>query len=350
MAKLSVLIFSRNEVEKTLGLIEDLYGVADDIVLIDSSDKKERGQLHAAKSSKKLAKLQIFYVIPLAPLEALRMYAFTKCRNSWVLLIDTDERLNAPFKSNLKKIISGAKCSAFAIKRYEDVINGKRTGFFTWQIRLFRKERVEFKGFLHEQAQVSGVAEKLDDKYSMDHVAELKTMNYGEEYQKMLKLDRLSYELYNKRVMDYISKVLMPKNRSVEKTFLGNAINSLMLGYETITMKKQEEEISNFDYFVYYTLLDLGYAIKRQSIKSVMRALQKETVYLKRVNEWQKEPDADEMFEISKIINRTGVVKYLDLGKEATIQRLNREYGDKKQSGDLLIELIKEKYEKQKKK
>lgn len=350
MQKLSVLIFSRDEVEKTLGLVNDLYDVADDIVLMDSSNKANRNRLHAAKKSQKLGKLQIFYVVSLAPLEALRMYAFKKCRFSWVLLIDTDERLNTALKSKIKSIIGDAKCSAFAIKRYEDVAKGKRTGFYTWQIRLFRKELVEFKGFLHEQATVKGTTEKLDDRYSMDHVAELKTINYGEEYQKMLKLDRLSYGLYNKRVMDYVSKLLMPKSRSVDKTLLGGVINSLMLGYETVIMKKQDEEISNFDYFMYYTLLDLGYALKRQNIKSVMRALQKETVYLKRVNEWRKEPDADEMFEISKIINKTGVVKYLGLDKEATIQKLNRKYGNRKPNGDLLIELIKEEYEKQRKK
>jgi hypothetical protein len=350
MAKLSVLIFSRNDVGKTIDLISDLYQIADDIVLMDSSDKRERNELHTAKQDQRMAKLQIFYVVPLAPLEALRAYAFKKCKYSWVLLIDTDERLNESLKSDLKDIITNAKCNAFAIKRYEDVAERKRTSFYTWQIRLFRKEHVEFKGLLHEQALVSGITEKLGGEYAMDHIVELKTKGYGWEYSKILKYDRLSYELYNKRVIDYVSKLLMPKNRSVENTALGKSIRSFMLAYEKITLKEQGQELSNLDYFVYYSVLDLGYAIKRRSVAAVLQLIPFERARLKRINEWKSEPDADEIFEISKMINRMGVVKFLDLDKEATIRGLNRKYADRKKSGELMMELIKEKYEKQNKK
>ncbi len=349
MVKLSVLIFSRNEVEKTLGLVNDLYGVADDIVLMDSSDKKNREKLHAAKKNQRMAKLQLFYVVPLAPLEALRPYAFKKCKHSWVLLIDTDERMSNPFKSDLKRIIGSAKCRAFAIRRNEEVFKGKRNGFYTWQIRLFRKEFVEFKGFLHEQALVTGAIEKLNEEYFFDHLVELKSVGYGGEYSKILKFDRLSYGLYNERVMDYVSKLMMSKSRSVENTFLGRAIKSFMLSYEKITLRKQDQEISNFDYFVYYFMVDLGYALKRRSISGVLQLIPHLKTRLNWISEWKTAPDAEEIFDISKKINRIGVVKFLHLDEDATIEALNRKYKDKEQHGELMMTLIKERYEKQNK-
>lgn len=98
MQKLSVLIFSKNDAHKAIGLIEDIYGIADEIVLVDSSESAQRNTILNAKRRNKLGKLRVFYAVALGYPDPLRMYALSKCKNEWVLLIDTDE--NSPRGSN----------------------------------------------------------------------------------------------------------------------------------------------------------------------------------------------------------------------------------------------------------
>ena len=347
MNKLSVMIFSRNDVEKALDLAQSLYAVADEILLIDSSDPQNDKKLRDALKKQRLSKLRLMHIIALGHPDPLRMYALKKCRYDWVLLIDTDERLTDELRADIKKIISRAKCSAFAVKRNEEVFRGKRNSFYTWQIRLFRKDHVEFRGLSHEQALVRGATDKLDGDYGIDHVVELKNLGIGAEYSKIQKFDRLSYGMYNDMMMEYISKLVMPTSRSAEDTGLGRLTKSLLLAYERLAFRRQGQEISNFDYFMYYFMLHSAVMVKKRDFLGIFRLIPFELSRLKQISGWKEEPDADEIFEISKIINRIGVTKFLELDKEETIKELNRKYKDKRQGMDLLMALIKEKYERQ---
>ena len=91
MQRLSVLIFSRNDVDKALDLIQDLYKIASEIILMDSSNKEGKERLLKRKEKLELGKVRIFNVVALGYPDPLRMYALAKCKNEWVLLIDTDE-------------------------------------------------------------------------------------------------------------------------------------------------------------------------------------------------------------------------------------------------------------------
>ena len=165
VGKLSVLIFSRNDIKEALELIEDVYGIADDIVLVDSSDNNLHKRLLSSRAKLGLRKLRIFYTIPIGYPDPLRMYALKKCRYEWVLLLDTDERLSGRGKEDVKELISNTDASAFAIKRYEE-FSGKAPGaFFTWQQRLFRKTDVRFRGIVHERPEVNGIVEKAPDDF-----------------------------------------------------------------------------------------------------------------------------------------------------------------------------------------
>ena len=73
--RLSVLIFSRNDIDNALDLINDVYDFADDIVLVDSSSAKLHEELIRKKAKRSLSKLRVFYVVPLGYPDPLRMYA-----------------------------------------------------------------------------------------------------------------------------------------------------------------------------------------------------------------------------------------------------------------------------------
>ena len=99
--KLSVLIFSRNDVEKALDLIRDIYDIADEIVIVDSSTDIGHSRLLKARREFNFKKLRIFYIIALGYADPLRMYAIGKCNGKWVLMLDTDERISSEFKSTI---------------------------------------------------------------------------------------------------------------------------------------------------------------------------------------------------------------------------------------------------------
>ena len=68
---------------------------------------------------------------------------------------------------------------------------------------------------------------------------------------------------------------------------------------------------------------------------------------MRRLKEWKSAPDNEEVFEISKILHKIGLIRFLELDKEKTIIYLNKKYRNKKQGVELLMNLLKEKYERQ---
>lgn len=342
--KLSVLIFSRNDAKYALSLIKDIYKVADEIVLVDSSNRKIHRGLLASKGRMGLAKLRIFYTIPIGYPDPLRMYALKKCRYRWVLLLDTDERLSQYGKDFIKEFISNTDASAFAIKRYEK-FSGKAPGtFFTWQQRLFRKADVRFKGIVHEQPEVNGIVEKTPDNFYIGHLVSLRGRPSA-EYNKMEIFDRMSYGIATDKLMDYFNKVVVPREGTVRDRWSGKALGTLLDAYRRLRLKRNEQELTDLDYFLFFALVDLGYRIKEGHLPSILSVYRGRKEYIKRLK-GQQGKESDEILEISKIINDVGIIEYLGLDSERTIRKLNRRYADSKGGIDLLIWLLKERYEK----
>src|SRR5579872_6812702 len=121
MNKLSLLIFSRNDVEAAVNLASSMYNIADEIVMIDSSDAKNRKFLHDQATRLQMTKLKIHYAIALGYPDPLRMWALKKCKGDWVLLLDTDENPSKKLRDDIKSIISNSGADALNIKRYEEV-------------------------------------------------------------------------------------------------------------------------------------------------------------------------------------------------------------------------------------
>ncbi len=154
MEKLTVMTFTKNYIKNALELIQWMYDVADEFILVDSSNKENRELLASEKKRLKLNKLKVYTAPALGYPDPLRMYAISKCTSNWVTLLDSDERFPPKLKKDVKGIITKTDCDAFAIKRYETIAKKNAEKFFTWQIRLFKRDKVSFTGLRHEQGLV----------------------------------------------------------------------------------------------------------------------------------------------------------------------------------------------------
>ncbi len=342
---ISLLLFSRNDIKKALMLVKDMYGCSDEIILCDSSDRKEHAKLLSETKRLKLNKLRVFYTVPLGYLEPTLMYALKKSRYRWCILLGTDERISPRLKIDLHKLINDYKCSSFSIRRFEDVSGNKKGAYTNWQTRLFRKDSISFRGIIHEEPVVSGTTIKLTDaNYFIDHVNELKG-DSSKGYSRMERFLRMSYKSFNERLIDYFYKITVPKKHNAPGAF-GGSLMSLLLIYERLGNKHLEDEISDFDYFVFYYLYSLATSFKMRRPGAFINAFRDGKQMLGKVREWQAAPDGDMEFEISKILYKKGLIKFLELDKDETIKRINNKYANRDGGIDLLISLLKLRYKK----
>jgi hypothetical protein len=343
MEKLSLLVFSRNDIDKAIDLISDMYQFSDEIVLIDSSDEPKRRALLRWKQRKRLYKLRIIHAIALGYPDPLRMYALKQCSNDWILLVDTDERISRRLKDRLKSVISAASYPAFAIKRYEQV-RGEHLGeFYTWQIRLFRKSRVLFRGYIHEQPLVKGTIGKLEDGYYMKHIEGLRTPSH---YGRMEMFDRLSYAQFNERMMELLAKGLVKRKEEAERTALGRVLRAMLLLYQKMGLKDPDSEIGTIDYLTMYLLMDMGYMRMEHNLSRdrIFGTIRTRIRQVRGISAEKRTEAGREIFEIAKKINNVGIIKYLGLDDPRIVARLNERYRGKPQGIDLFIGLLKEKY------
>ena len=339
-----MLIFSRNDTADAVALINDVYGIADEIVLVDSSDRKVHDGLLAWRKRLGLGKLRIFYTVPIGYPDPLRMWALKKCRYGWVLLLDTDEKLSDYGKESIKEFISNTDASAFAIRRYEDYTGKSRGAFFTWQIRLFRRDDVRFRGIVHEQAEVDGVVERAQENFYIGHFASLRGRSSA-EYSKMEMFDRMSYEIAKRRLVEYFNKVVIPREGKISERPSGKILEGLLDAYRRVRLKGKDDELADLDYLLFFAAVDIGYRIKDRRLAGMLRIYHDRKNYIRRIKEGS-DKNQKEVFEISKRINDTGIIAYLGLDCERTIKRLNKKYASGPMGTDLLIKLLKLRYEK----
>ncbi|MDE1824681.1 MAG: hypothetical protein KGH74_05300, partial [Candidatus Micrarchaeota archaeon] len=325
MSSISALIFCRNDIDKAVGLINDLYNTVDEIVVVDSSDARNSRKLLSTKKTEELTKLRIYHAIALGLADPLFMYGMGKCRSEWVLLMGTDERLSPALRKDLKKLIETDSAKAFTLRNYIMLNNKKATDFVTWQIRIFKKSSASFKGLLHEQPEINGAVEKLgDDKYCIKHyVVRMLSGKSSIEYDKLEKYERFTYRMFNDKISEYFyEKNVLGKNES-QKSLLGNLIMGALVLYEKLTLKSPAQELTNFDYGIFYSLKYRPLITQTKNEKIRMELKDEKAKRLSDIANWKREPDSQKILEISKIIHRIGITKFLELDKEKTIIQLN---------------------------
>ena len=286
MPGISLLVFSRDDVDDAVELVKSLYDSVDDILVVDSSKKAEHARLLRIKKELRLRKMNVDYVVALAYSELYRPYAFGKCKNEWVLFVDTDERISPGLKSQLHTLVADKQVCGYYIKRYERAYVDKfQNNFFTWQLRLFRKSLMTVRGFMHETPGITGRTARIEDSMAyMMHREDLKLKHGYRNYDKMYVFES-----------DPAYKLIM------RNFYLAFKLRGL----------------SSFTVF-------------KNAITDVMRYRKDRT---------------PEIAAIGRMIAREGMIKYLGLDRKGAIQRLTTKYRNGKIQGvELLMQLLIERY------
>lgn len=343
MPKLTVLIFSKDDNRQALGLIRDVYAIADEIVLMDGSGAKDRMFIANEKARLKLAKLKIHNVVALGYREPLMMYAFRKCSNNWVMYLDTDERPSECLKRDVAKLISDNRYNAYAIGVYS--VRGKNDeNLVSWQFMLFKKSMIEFKGMLHERATVHGRYATLTGKeYRINQMVNGMVHSAMGRYAEMERFQRYTYAQHNIRVLENIGKVGIPERGGVMTPGKGLAL-ALLKAYEAIGMKKQGDEISNFDYWAFWLARNVAHQTRRGSAVGIAQVVRESFEYARRMREWRSGPYGKDDLGIARLLEQHGVTKFLNLDDEKTVDALTKRYIDREQGIGLLVRLIRERY------
>jgi hypothetical protein len=348
LSSISLIVFSRNDAKKALDMFMELNNVVDDIVLVDSSNKKAHKLLLAEAKHAGFKKLRIFYTVALGYPEVYRAYGVSLCHGEWILYLDTDERIPQDFVKDLRRIVSSAKCDAFAIKRYEETSDDVKKGAFTMQTRLFKKDKVHYRGILHEQPIVNGVVARLDDRYYIKHVKELKDVRHAIEYGKISRFWRYSYSSYYDEWNGYFSKLSQGSGRK-NATFIENAFLGMLRLHARLFRKKPDEEIGWFGYFMLFFAKEIVIRVKVYSMRDVLSVPFREAKHASAVYNLRKTERGRKDFEIAKMIDRFGIIKLLRLDDPRSIKALNSKYAWREEGVELLMKLIESEYDSRRK-
>lgn len=319
----TLLIFSRNDTLAARELVSDMLNYVSEIVIIDSSEKEEHIEFKKWAEKMNHGLVRVYYIIPLGYPDMLRPYALTKCSNQWIIMLDVDERASLFLKENLTKIISEDLSDVFAIFRYEGNKDGRKlSSLHSAQVRIFKKDFLEEKGIIHRLPTSKGRFMVLPREYYILHLVAGKT-NRNEEYGKMDVLSRLSYgDLPNK--FFNISRYIL---------HFGNKI--------TLT-----NELSNIDYLFYFFVKEVYSALITRNLGRLLESLGNSIRQTKKVVILKSQPDSKVFFEISKIINHIGLVKFLGLDDPSIVENLTEQYSNGPLKGsDLLKYLLKSRYQ-----
>ncbi|MEM0241401.1 MAG: glycosyltransferase [Candidatus Nezhaarchaeales archaeon] len=170
MAKISFITFTRNSAGRISSLLNHIKDVVDEIVVVDGFSTD--GTVEVAKRYG----AKVYQRRPWGYPDPDRMFALKMSSYKWILYLDDDERLCKKLKDDMRTLLETAEeknISAFSIVRINLSRNKKiLLGPFypDRQIRIFRKDKVTYKGLVHELPIVHGNIYHLPEDYYILHI------------------------------------------------------------------------------------------------------------------------------------------------------------------------------------
>ena len=147
-----------------IALLENLKGIVDEVLVIDSCSEDATAVIARAYGAK------VVFVRTFGYVEPLRMYGVSRASYPWVLWLDADERLSSTLRRDLKSYLLMAErngCSAMSV-RIISCKGERRLLFSPSQPRIVRKDCTTFKGIMHEMPSIKGsILEPVDDRISI---------------------------------------------------------------------------------------------------------------------------------------------------------------------------------------
>ncbi len=175
MTLISLLMFTRNDVEEGIANIELTKDYVDEIIIIEQSGPKEKSKMTAyAKTN---PKVKMYNAVALGMPQPYKTWAIKKCNGDYILLLDADEMPSNRLLKFLQK--RDFKKDIYLLYRHEVSLGNLRT----WQLRLWKKGAVEWTGNSpHEHPKRKGSTAKLSKEAYLLH----KQNNQPRTYNKFL--------------------------------------------------------------------------------------------------------------------------------------------------------------------
>jgi glycosyltransferase involved in cell wall biosynthesis len=160
--RISFITFTRNCARELELLLRHIHDVVDEIIVVDGMSTDNTREIAKSFGAK------VFVRKPWGHVEPDRMFALRVCSYNWVLYLDVDERLSPKLRNELRNIVDylvkekyvAAKVNSVQVIKNKPVIRK----VVPWQIRIYDKRYVRYKGIVHELPEVKGKVFELDPR------------------------------------------------------------------------------------------------------------------------------------------------------------------------------------------
>lgn len=145
---LTVIIHTKNEESNIVACIKSCQTIADEILVVDMKSTDATVALAKKLGAKILSVPDVGYVEPA------RKLALQKAQSEWILILDADERLRAPLRKKILRLIAMPPSNCIAIPSKNIFFGYWLQHGLRWpdtHIRLFAKGSVEWPGEIHSQ-------------------------------------------------------------------------------------------------------------------------------------------------------------------------------------------------------
>lgn len=110
MARLALVVITLNEKKNIQRCLESVYGLADEIVVVDSGSTDGTVELATREGA------QVIYH-PFENHISQKNFAFNQTSAEWILSLDADEALSPTLKKSIKEAIDNARYSGYTMNR-----------------------------------------------------------------------------------------------------------------------------------------------------------------------------------------------------------------------------------------
>ena len=153
MAKISVVINTRNEEENLPRALASIKKLADEVIVVD---------MESVDSTKKIAKkfgAKVYDHKLTNYVEPARNYAIDKATGDWIFILDADEEVPGTLVSKLRRLSKNETIDFFRIPRRNKIF-GKWIRHSRWwpdyNIRFFKKDSVVWGNIIHSVPTTKG--------------------------------------------------------------------------------------------------------------------------------------------------------------------------------------------------
>ena len=150
MADLSVLILAKNEEKNIQRWMDNMRGIADEMIVVDTGSKDRTVELAKAGGA------SVYRFAWKNDFSAAKNFALDKARGDWIIFLDADEYFSEPTRKKLRTVLAKAhgnrKIMGISSRLYNiDADRNNAVNTTAVQQRIFRNSKLlRYEGRIHE--------------------------------------------------------------------------------------------------------------------------------------------------------------------------------------------------------